>query len=650
MNIMFKSIELQGFRSIDKASITLNNQGIVIVKGINKYEENASSNGSGKSSIFEGIVYALFEETSSGEKTVENRILRNGFKIKLILDIDGITYTIYREGKNNKSNVILYKNDIDISARTKSDTNKLILQLIGISKSVFLDSIVLSQSVSTNLASLQPTARRERLEVLTNTDANVAVFKDKLKERQTFYEDQCNQLQNKIAELNGICTSLNEQKITIQSKINYINSQIEERNKLGNIDEINNQINGYTNQINEWQNEINEIEINITNIDNDINESRKTGDVYINQKQLINNDINNLNSKIQEYSNQINLLEYQNKQCDNEINRYRNEIEKVKNSDTCPTCGRKYDNVDDSHIQSVIKEYENNINIQNENHQLNNDKINNQYDNINEVNNQINDLKKKLVDIDNNINEFNNKLIEKDNNKKEFLQNKQFINNNITTYNNCIKDLEGRKEKINSFQIGNINEFKDMLNDIESKYLDTSNQINDLNNTLNDNMNYLNSTKHMLQLVVKEFRTYLLNNSIVYLNKVLEQYSISLFSNSGDIIRIDSENNKLDIYLGQAPYESLSGGEKTRVNIALLLAQKSLAQITGNISCNIIILDEILGYCDGHAEEVVIDLITKDLDSLESIYMISHKEIPIGYDKEIIIVKEPSGLSNVKSY
>lgn len=650
MNIMFKSIELQGFRSIDKASITLNNQGIVIVKGINKYEENASSNGSGKSSIFEGIVYALFEETSSGEKNVENRILRTGFKIKLILDIDGITYTIYREGKNNKSNVILYKNDIDISARTKSDTNKLILQLIGISKSVFLDSIILSQSVSTNLASLQPTARRERLEVLTNTDANVAVFKDKLKERQTFYEDQCNELQNKIAELNGICTSLKEQKITVQSKINYINSQIEERNKLGNIDEINNQIKIYTNQINEWQNEINEIEINITNIDNDINESRKTGDVYINQKQLINTDINNLNSKIQEYSNQINLLEYQNKQCDNEINRYKNEIEKVKNSDICPTCGRKYDNVDDSHIQSVIEEYENNINIQNENHQLNNDKINNQYDNINEVNNQINDLKKKLVDIDNNINEFNNKLIEKDNNKKEFLQNKQFINNNITTYNNYINDLEGRKEKINSFQIGNIDEFKDMLNDIESKYLDTSNQINNLNNTLNDNMNYLNSTKHMLQLVVKEFRTYLLNNSIIYLNKVLEQYSISLFSNSGDIIRIDSENNKLDIYLGQAPYESLSGGEKTRVNIALLLAQKSLAQIIGNISCNIIILDEILGYCDGHAEEVVIDLITKDLDSLESIYMISHKEIPIGYDKEIIIVKEPSGLSNVKSY
>ena len=97
MNIRFLSIELNNFRSLDTARITLSNQGTVIVKGINEYEDNASSNGSGKSSIFEGIVYALFEETSSGEKDVENRIIGNGFSIKLDFEIDGILYTVYRE-------------------------------------------------------------------------------------------------------------------------------------------------------------------------------------------------------------------------------------------------------------------------------------------------------------------------------------------------------------------------------------------------------------------------------------------------------------------------------------------------------------------------------------------------------------------------
>ena len=117
--------------------------------------------------------------------------------------------------------------------------------------------------------------------------------------------------------------------------------------------------------------------------------------------------------------------------------------------------------------------------------------------------------------------------------------------------------------------------------------------------------------------------------------------------NDVDVIKIVGDDTKLNIQLGNATYESLSGGEKTRVNIALLLAQKSLASIIGNISCNIIILDEILGYCDIQAEENVINLLTSELDNLESIYMVSHKEIQIGYDKQLVVKKDKQGLSNV---
>ena len=99
MNIKFEDIQIENFRSIEKVHINLQNQGNVIVKGVNEYEDNATSNGSGKSSIFEAIVYALFEETSSGEKDVANRINNKGFIINLNLNIDGIKYTIVRESK-----------------------------------------------------------------------------------------------------------------------------------------------------------------------------------------------------------------------------------------------------------------------------------------------------------------------------------------------------------------------------------------------------------------------------------------------------------------------------------------------------------------------------------------------------------------------
>ena len=129
MNIYFKSIQIQNFRSLQNVSINLENQGIVIVRGINEYEDKATSNGSGKSSLFEAIIYAIFEETSIGEKDVSNRIINNGYKIILNFNIDGINYSIIRKNEGKKSEVVLLKDNIDISARNKSDTNKLILQL-----------------------------------------------------------------------------------------------------------------------------------------------------------------------------------------------------------------------------------------------------------------------------------------------------------------------------------------------------------------------------------------------------------------------------------------------------------------------------------------------------------------------------------------
>ena len=187
----------------------------------------------------------------------------------------------------------------------------------------------------------------------------------------------------------------------------------------------------------------------------------------------------------------------------------------------------------------------------------------------------------------------------------------------------------------------------DELNE-EKLCIDKSKEsINEDLNTYNTNVDVI---KHSIQLVTKEFRTYLLQNSLQYLNTVLKQYSNVLFSNEKDVIFISEDDTKLDIYLGDASYESLSGGERTRVDIALLLAQKSLANMIGNISCNIIILDEVLGYCDSQAESVVVNLLCTELNTIESIFMISHKEIPIGYDKEMIIVKNKQGESYLRTY
>lgn len=650
MNIKFKELDIEGFRSIDRISLKLSDQGIVIVKGINNYEDLASSNGSGKSSVFEAIIYALFEETSSGDRDIENRILGQGCSVVLKFSIDDVSYKIIRQSKKGKGTVVLYRNDEDISARNKSDTNKLIVSILGINKAIFLDSIFLSQNAVTNLPSLSPTARKERLEILTNTDNAINNFKTFLKEKQTMYESKHVDCQLEINKINGKEESLQQQKDKLQAQINDIKIQIEERNKLGNIEDLDKQIQEYNVKINTINNQIPELDNQIEMISKSINELKNEQKVYeekrVNKDQEVQNQRDKCNDLQKEITRVENIISYNNM----DIDRINKEIEEIKNSDTCPTCGRKYDNINEEHIQKVIedknkeiKEFENK-NIENNNYiknlQLELDKeieigknLKKEFENLNSLYNDKNEQ----------VSEQQTNLINTNNQKTQLLNSIQNIQVQIDAINK-------QKDDILKIEIPNSKQYEDMVQDIDKQLNDLNKLKEDKNNELNELDNYINAIKHCIQLVTKDFRTFLLKNSLSYLNKILKDYSSQLFSNESDLIYISENDNKLDIMLGNATYESLSGGEKTRVNIALLLAQKSLANMIGNISCNIIILDEILGYCDALAENNVINLITKELESLETIYMISHKEIPIGYDAELIVEKNANGLTHLKSY
>ena len=650
MNLKFLSIELESFRSIDKAQITLNDQGTVIVKGINEYEDNATSNGSGKSSIFEGIIYSLFEETSSGEKDVENRIIGNGFKLKLELEIDGVRYTIYREGKNGKSSVMLYKDNIDISARNKTDTNKLILGLLGISKSIFLDTIFLSQNAVTNLASLQPTARRERLEILTNTDNTINNFKEKIKDQQIKYEADRVDIVSEINKIAGNKQALLSQKTQIKLKIDEINAEIERLKALGNLKQIEIDLENKNQELLNQDLEIEKANQKVTDKGIEIDNLRKESQNDLDQKAEIDKqilDISDQYTRTEAGLNKDKLLIHLKEE---EIEKINKEIEKIKNSDTCPTCGRKYDNFNDEHIQTTIKEK--NLEIDNLNNIINecNSNINEFDKQLKEIQNKKEEIEEKAKLINKNVDNRNKNIDYEENQRKILMNNVKLEINKKETIQHEINILQSKKEQILKTEINNKEEFEKMIEDIDKQLIELENSDTEKQQQLIECDNTINSIKHMLQLITKEFRTYLLKNSLKYLNKVLSEYSNQLFSNDGDVISISEDDTKLDIRLGNATYESLSGGEKTRVNIALLLAQKSLAGIIGNMSCNMIILDEILGYCDSKAETKVIDLINKELESLESIYMVSHKEIPIGYDSQIIVIKDKSGLSRIRSY
>ena len=378
----------------------------------------------------------------------------------------------------------------------------------------------------------------------------------------------------------------------------------------------------------------------------------------------IRNEEDEINKKLLEYEKENSIIQQQYNEHSSNISQQhtminmknqsiaKNEksIENIKNSDKCPTCGRKYEDINEEHIQATIAEFQVEINKlldEIEEHKgIILDEQSKQEDlKVNQMS-----LSDAMGDIQQKLNDVKVRVAEQNNIKSQLNKDKMLQQQTQNTLQNSLTSLRTRKDEILKSQKVSTEEFTKMIEDIHKQLIAIAEEQAKYQEEYNKNNSYIDVIKSCIQMVTKEFRTYLLQNSIQYLNKLLDMYSKSLFSNSRDIIMISGDDAKLDIKLGDASYESLSGGERTRVNIALLLAQKSLANIVGNISCNIIILDEILGYCDSQAEENVIELISKELESLESIYMVSHKEIPIGYDTQLVIVKDKDGLSRVREY
>ena len=97
MRIDFKTLHIEGFMSIGEADINLTEGGFILVSGVNRCAQDlAKSNGSGKSSVWESIIWCLTGDTLRGSKSVENINTQGGTLVSLDFSIDDISYKVTR--------------------------------------------------------------------------------------------------------------------------------------------------------------------------------------------------------------------------------------------------------------------------------------------------------------------------------------------------------------------------------------------------------------------------------------------------------------------------------------------------------------------------------------------------------------------------
>ena len=617
MRIVFKNVKLHNFMSYSDADVKLNRNGYVLVNGINNNpDDNAKSNGTGKSSLFSAISWTLTGLTVSGSKEVANIHTEGTTSVELEFSVDNHVYTITRT--KNPSNLKIFIDGEDKSGKGIRDTEKLLAEYLpDITHSLLNSVIILGQGLPQKFTNNSPSGRKDVLEKLSNSDFMISDLKARVDKRRT-------QLQNDIRDCENNITDLTARKEITTRRIESLN---EELNSMTDdtINEYKIQIENLTNSVVSCDKEINkytELIYNLTSELNDIQEKiTNSFNKYTNGKETITvKDVSDVVDKIQLLSADILSL--------------KNEINKLDSiTDICPTCGQKLPDVEKidttdkkEQLEKLNSEMVELMAKKKEIEEFNSEKIRAYDDKFQEEQKKDKEL----------LNTLSANLSNAQESKSKAEQNKRLFESNIDTINFKLNSFEETKHKLkNEIEIEKIN---------NEEFIEKILYYNKNKDNLTE---HLNVNTKMSTILKRDFRGYLLTNVIDFISIQAKEYSMDLFGT--DKLDFYLDGNNIAITYDKKDYEVLSGGEKQKVDVIIQLAIRDMLCKFLNFSSNILVLDEITDSLDITGSQKMFNLISTKLNDVEAVYIVSHHmdELHIPYDDVITVIKGTDKISRL---
>ena len=148
--MIIKEINIKNFRSHKNTSISFN-KGITTIIG---------ENGSGKSSIFEAMNYALYAKTNNIRREELIKRGTNYFTVELTFEIGGNEYKVIRKRGKGGNEDKLYINGSP-SVESSNEVSSKIKEILGIDRDVFLNAIYIKQGEISNFIHLNPAERKK---------------------------------------------------------------------------------------------------------------------------------------------------------------------------------------------------------------------------------------------------------------------------------------------------------------------------------------------------------------------------------------------------------------------------------------------------------------------------------------------------------
>jgi DNA repair exonuclease SbcCD ATPase subunit len=300
------------------------------------------------------------------------------------------------------------------------------------------------------------------------------------------------------------------------------------------------------------------------------------------------NEIDSIKLKLTSLQDQIEI----------NIKNTQKSLEFYENNDTCPTCKQTLEEtLKCKHIEEKkekLKEYEQGVVALSQK--------------LKDVDTRIVDIQKagkRILSLEKEISKKNASLTE--------------TNKYINKLQNNIVDLKKDSENIEKEEqnLLHLMSEQDELGNKRKELLEDSYYYTIISNLIKDGGIKTKIIRHYLPIMNKIINNYMAQMNFFVKFELDENFNETIKSRHRDIFT----------------YDSFSEGEKRKIDLALLFAWRSTAQLKNSVNCNLLIFDEVL---DGSLDDISIECfldILKTIKKTTNIFVISHKSKEILQDK-----------------
>lgn len=563
-------IQLKNFRCHDEISLSLNGQGLVKIEG---------KNGSGKSSIFEGLMWVLFGENI--KKDSIDSIIKHGQDAafgRVIFHINDKYYAIdrYRNDPEFNNAVHIVTEEETLEFKNIADANKHIENLINIDKNLFQQTVYLTQYNAYSFADDTDSGKKKFLDSLFD----LSIFKDveqELKAEQKSFdtyiqlhqhgieilEQKIETCKQRIIDLNSAADSINEQELNEEKQA----KEEEVKTIQTTIDTLNEEVKELEKQLETYKEEIPKLTQASHKLEQEL--KAEASDREIEEKTKLLND----------------------KRCyvcyniisDEQAKEFRNFIKEQKEIK--------------EHNQEIL-EYKNKADQECIKLEREQTKATNQFQS---KQTQITREKQRLESAQDSLRRWNEYVSRQTSKKEKFEQEKHKQEERLV-------QLESKRKTEQSFAKESIHDGQILQVILEAFGKDG------IRNDFFDKYTTVLQTEANLILQV------LFSELGVPVKLELSTYSKK---KSGEL----SRKFNCTFYRGtnEYDYKSFSGGERKRIDIAIVLAMQRVAEMMGRFQSNILIFDEVFDQLDSEGIDTVINYLRNY--EKNSIFMISHNDL-----------------------